>query len=276
MAEARQRYEAARKRVAEELANGTDHKSLDPMLLELSRQPPSEESVKFETAMRAQYAAQERAKRAMGRYALDEALDAIAADESIDRGSLKSRMLASMDNGSLPIYAPGQRNRIDVTDSTPDEEARKRNRRRRYRYSLGLSIGEEIKWCDLNAWLEENEPGIGFRFRAPEARVTTAQHRDVSAADATDDSETTDRGDILWPLINKAKEHAQDATTSAVFTALRDLAVKKTSPFTGDISKTGELMYVDASNNLTKLSKRALHNRLRRKQQRSAADRVRK
>lgn len=96
-----------------------------------------------------QIARQEAERRALGRYTLNEAADAIAATGERFAAVLEKLQDAAQRH-DLPTYAPGER--------------------ARYEYTNGKQVRpfyEEAYWNDLNGWLERYESRITFRFPRP-------------------------------------------------------------------------------------------------------------
>ncbi|WP_147309255.1 hypothetical protein [Cupriavidus taiwanensis] len=100
------------------------------------------------------YEQQNTEKQAAGRYTLREAAEAIAASgERVE--PMLEKLLAAAESASLAVYGPGENARYQYGPRTPVR-----------------SYYEEAYWCDLNAWLDSNEPRIAFRFPAPSAEAS--------------------------------------------------------------------------------------------------------
>src|SRR5260370_36529929 len=141
-----------------------------------------------------QVARQADERRAVGRYTLTEAAKAIAATgERFE--ALEEKLCGAAERGDLPMYGPGERARYEYTNG-------KRVR----------PFYEEAYWGDLNAWLEQNEPRITFRFAAPAGAVQMANAPPVDAAGAANITthRIRTRTDPLQAIIEKAKDVATD------------------------------------------------------------------
>ena len=92
----------------------------------------------------------EAARRAAGRYTLREAAKEIAKQGRANWGNVLRRLSDAWASGDLPAYRPGS-----TVRSTPEESAL-------HRYYM------EAYWKDLNAWLANKMPRIGFKFPKPE------------------------------------------------------------------------------------------------------------
>lgn len=109
---------------------------------------------------------QEAAKKAVGRYTLEEAAGILAAaGERIE--TMLATLAKAIEAGTLSTYEPGRkaRTRYDPTKSL----------------SYVRPFYEEIYWNDLNGWLTEHEPHVSYRFPRPERPETLAgneQHVD--------------------------------------------------------------------------------------------------
>ena len=96
----------------------------------------------------------EAARRAEGRYTLREAAKEIAERARGNWREIAGRLKADWASKKLQVFRPGS-----TATCTPS--------------SAGLHPDYlEAHWDDLNAWLEENEQRIAWRFPRPEASLT--------------------------------------------------------------------------------------------------------
>jgi hypothetical protein len=178
-------------------------------------------------------------KQAAGRYTLAEAARAIAIASAMDgdRQRLLGALRHAASSMALPVYSEGktQRRAQDQMPALQDVEA---------------------YWDDLNKWLDEHEPRIGFRF--PE--LPSKANARLAA-----DPKSRERRDILDPVIDRAIDAAGATDTAAVWLQLKELALSSTSPFDGTIEVDGSLSYTSIKNTKSLFAKDALAKRLKRR-----------
>jgi hypothetical protein len=99
------------------------------------------------------YRAAEAARKAAGRYTLAEAAAAISAGNEARYDQLLTSLKSAALAGELLMYYPGLQQTYHYGDG---------------RASRVRETYEEAYWDDFNAWLDNNERRIGFRFPEPD------------------------------------------------------------------------------------------------------------
>ncbi|MGH3849649.1 MAG: hypothetical protein ACRDRT_08095, partial [Pseudonocardiaceae bacterium] len=138
-----------------------DLTSGDWVLMSRSQRQSASRAIADTAALTEQVARQAAERRALGRYTLNDAGEAIAATgERFE--ALIEKLSSAARRGDLPMHASSERARYEYMN---DKSVR--------------PFYEEAYWNDLNTWLENHEPGITFRFAAPHveanARVVSQQ-----------------------------------------------------------------------------------------------------
>ncbi|KWE64855.1 hypothetical protein WL77_20855 [Burkholderia ubonensis] len=140
-----------------------------------------------------QVARQADERRALGRYTLNEAAQAIAATgERFE--ALLEKLCGTAQRGALPMHAPGERARYEYTNG-----------------KLVRPFYEEAYWNDLNTWLDKYEPRITFRFATPVA----AMNLNTTSGETVDAKPSPDKFTLFW-LNRKIDEDASFAEQAAV------------------------------------------------------------
>ncbi len=109
-------------------------------------------------------AEQEAQKQAEGRYTLREAAERLEQEGGERKATMLRKLKEAAKAGALPVYEPGRNARYEIGSGKDAERVRE--------------YYEEAYWDSLNAWLEQNESRITFRFPVP----TPAQAHDGVAA----------------------------------------------------------------------------------------------
>jgi hypothetical protein len=99
------------------------------------------------------YAKQDAERRCAGRYTLRDAAVAISEETGERQKDILARLVSAARNNELPIYAPGSNLRLRYAEP--------------FRASAVRDFYEEARWNELNAWLEQYEPHIAYRFAPP-------------------------------------------------------------------------------------------------------------
>lgn len=180
-------------------------------------------------------------RRAAGRYRLEEAAVMIEP-EAVRAINLQKELVKAVRNCALPVYEPGR----DL----------------RWRCETVRADYEEARWCDLNAWLADNEPQSGFKFPAPSGAPEKAEMPVSHPLVVATTTRHLIRTNSLDTPIQKAIKQAGSLDTGAVFVALRELAISEEKPFTG-VVEGDALCYTNDDNEPAKLSKGALRKRLK-------------
>jgi len=121
-----------------------------------------------------------KSRRDEGRYTLEEAAMTFADGTGERADEMRSKLMAAAFSHALPVYEPG--------------------RKARYQYGNGFASEarhyyEEARWCDLNAWLADNEPLVEFEFPTPSDRPETAvPTEETPASRRASHDVTTERG----------------------------------------------------------------------------------
>lgn len=238
-------------------------------LRRLFSNPPREAIEEFERKTRkdaGEAAREEAARRADGRYTLREAAKEIARNGRGDWLDMANRLKDDCASDKLKFFKPGSTLSCKLSSKPP----------LMHPYYL------EIYWCDLNAWIEKNEPYITFRFPAPAtaternsaasmspeaqsgppAKVTEGAPPSKSTANILHSIKDRRRG--IDDRIDEAITKTGSYRTATVLVALRDVALNEIAPFTGHIEGDA-LCYTNDKNKSAKLTRDALDSILRRR-----------
>lgn len=101
------------------------------------------------------------ARRSMGRYSLEEAAQYVADNSNANARSIYIKLEKFAETGKLTIHWPGS-----------DEVYKPKPRNQLSMNHTGLRGFEEAYWCDLNKWLEVNEPRLDCKFPDPNIQYT--------------------------------------------------------------------------------------------------------
>ena len=118
------------------------------------------------------YAEQEALKRDAGRYTLEEAAELISRKAGESKAAMLEKLVAAAKAQKFYLYQPGKL--------------------ARYEYRPGVPVRtfyEQAFWDDLNVWLDQNEPRIAFRFRAPApgaSETVPVRKKNASAEEPSD------------------------------------------------------------------------------------------
>ena len=213
---------------------------------------------------------QQEARRAAGRYTLEEAANEIARQAAERADVMLEKLMKAAQAGELPVYEP-------------DHNAR-------YVYGEGgashvREFYEEAFASDLNKWLAEHEPRIPFRFSEETgtiARVADAPQESlapttpVETAPALDSSSRgraalcgrtyrlQSRRDDLWPAIDKARQAVDDPTDhAAVWAKFVIMANSDDPPAPLCGTAEGEIKY-ETADGIKTISRSAFIKRLKR------------
>lgn len=182
------------------------------LVLDLARKQGGtlvEQSAPDEDPLSLMYSVQEREKREQGRYTLDEAAEEISRETGERRETVSQRLKEAARQGTLCVYAPGEKVKLRYTAAKPVR-----------------TFHEEAYWDDLNAWLAENEPRLGYRFSLP-GRDGSTVPIDIDADGTTQPLKAVTRALVHRTAISKKlKELGYDL-----------LALPKTPPGKASVAK---------------------------------------
>lgn len=100
------------------------------------------------------YASQEAAKKAAGRYTLEEAANTLEAGAGERADVMLQKLMTASEAGTLLTFEPGHNARMDY-GTGPGRSSRVRH------------FYEEVFWDGLNQWLDTHERRVAFRFPNP-------------------------------------------------------------------------------------------------------------
>lgn len=193
------------------------------------------------------------ARRALGRYTLEEAAVFVAIKGSARPRAILNAMMVSIAAGDLKTYLPGE-NGV-------------------YRECIVRQWSDEVYGSDMNAWLIQNEPKIGQLFPIPCCQEGVGTE-EVSALSIQQSNSTRHarRPRILDGALDKAIKIAGNHNQASVRNALCDLLDEGTlTPFVRPVVNRC-LMYIDDNGNQVELTKASLSKRLAWRKKTAAKD----
>lgn len=150
----------------------------------IAEQPP------LETA----YEQQAAAKRAAGRYTLEEAARELEKETGERASEMLKKLIEAVESRTLPVYEPGRRARYFPKTIRP--------------------FYEETHWDDLNTWLDQNEKRVEWRFPRP---ATAAREGGAESGAEKFSRAGLGRKEVLaadWPLFGAFSQTSLDRALS--------------------------------------------------------------